>query len=59
MGYSSWNDCGSVVTEAHIKATATAMIESGLAAKGCARSAFSVLPLLLPSSALPSSAGRL
>ena len=22
MGYSSWNDCGSVVTEAHIKATA-------------------------------------
>jgi alpha-galactosidase len=34
MGYSSWNDCGSVVTEAHIKATASYMISSGLAAKG-------------------------
>ena len=34
MGYSSWNDCGSVVTEEHIKATATYMISSGLAAKG-------------------------
>lgn len=34
MGYSSWNDCGSVVTEAHIKATAQYMISSGLAAKG-------------------------
>ena len=35
MGYSSWNDCGSVVTEAHIKATANYMISSGLAAKVC------------------------
>ena len=34
MGYSSWNDCGSVVTEEHLKATATYMISSGLAAKG-------------------------
>ena len=34
MGYSSWNDCGSVVTEAHIKATASYMVSSGLAAKG-------------------------
>lgn len=34
MGYSSWNDCGSVVTEEHIKATAEYMISSGLAAKG-------------------------
>jgi alpha-galactosidase len=34
MGYSSWNDCGSVVTEEHIKSTATYMIQSGLAAKG-------------------------
>ena len=34
MGYSSWNDCGSVVSEEHIKATAKYMIKSGLAAKG-------------------------
>ena len=37
MGYSSWNDCGSVVTEEHIKATAEYMISSGLAAKGFVR----------------------
>lgn len=34
MGYSSWNDCGSVVSEDHIKATASYIISSGLAAKG-------------------------
>ena len=33
MGYSSWNDCGSVVTEDHIKATASYMISSGLAVR--------------------------
>jgi alpha-galactosidase len=34
MGYSSWNDVGSVVTEAHIKATASYFVSSGLADKG-------------------------
>jgi len=34
MGYSSWNDCGSVVSEDHIKAVAQYMISSGLAEKG-------------------------
>eukprot|EP00931_Biecheleriopsis_adriatica_P054402 TRINITY_DN32000_c0_g1_i1.p1 TRINITY_DN32000_c0_g1~~TRINITY_DN32000_c0_g1_i1.p1 ORF type:complete len:456 (-),score=61.70 TRINITY_DN32000_c0_g1_i1:46-1413(-) len=34
MGYSSWNDCGSVVSEDHVKAIAEYMISSGLAAKG-------------------------
>ena len=34
MGYSSSNDCGSVVTDAYIKATASYMISSGFAAKG-------------------------
>ena len=34
MGYSSWNDCASEVTEKRIKAVATHMITTGLAAKG-------------------------
>ena len=34
MGYSSWNDCASNVTEARIKQTAQALIRTGLAAKG-------------------------
>ena len=33
MGYSSWNDCASNVTEARIKQTALALIKTGLAAK--------------------------
>ena len=33
MGYSSWNDCASAVTEEHIKATASYMISSGLAVR--------------------------
>ena len=34
MGYSSWNDCASEITEARIKNVTTALIRSGLAAKG-------------------------
>lgn len=34
MGYSSWNDCASEVTEARIKATTLALIKTGLASKG-------------------------
>ena len=34
MGYSSWNDCGSYVTEEHIVATAEYMQRSGLQALG-------------------------
>ena len=34
MGYSSWNDCASEVTEARIKQVTKHMISTGLAAKG-------------------------
>jgi hypothetical protein len=34
MGYSSWNDCSSDVTEAHIKNITQFLLSSGLAAKG-------------------------
>ena len=34
MGYSSWNDCASEITEARIKNVTRALIDSGLAAKG-------------------------
>ena len=34
MGYSSWNDCASEITEARIKNVTTALISTGLAAKG-------------------------
>ena len=34
MGYSSWNDCASEVTEARIKKVTRALIDTGLAAKG-------------------------
>ena len=34
MGYSSWNDCASQVTEERIKNITTHLIQSGLAAKG-------------------------
>ena len=34
MGYSSWNDCASQITEARIKNVTLALISSGLAAKG-------------------------
>ena len=34
MGYSSWNDCASEITEARVKNITRAMISTGLAAKG-------------------------
>ena len=34
MGYSSWNDCASEITEARVKNITLAMISTGLAAKG-------------------------
>jgi len=34
MGYSSWNDCASEVTEARIRRVARALVNTGLAAKG-------------------------
>ena len=34
MGYSSWNDCASEITEERIKNVTTALISTGLAAKG-------------------------
>ena len=34
MGYSSWNDCASEVTEERIKNVTRALISTGLAAKG-------------------------
>jgi hypothetical protein len=34
MGYSSWNDCASEITEARIKNVTTTLISTGLAAKG-------------------------
>merc|ERR1711907_144425 len=34
MGYSSWNDCASQITEARIRNVTRHMIETGLAAKG-------------------------
>jgi len=34
MGYSSWNDCASEITEARIKNITLALISTGLAAKG-------------------------
>ena len=34
MGYSSWNDCASEVTEVRIKRVTKALIDTGLAAKG-------------------------
>jgi alpha-galactosidase len=34
MGYSSWNDCVSEITEARIKSMTRALIDTGLAAKG-------------------------
>ena len=34
MGYSSWNDCASEITAARIKNITTALISTGLAAKG-------------------------
>ena len=34
MGYSSWNDCASEITEERIKNVTTALINTGLAAKG-------------------------
>ena len=34
MGYSSWNDCASEVTEARIRRVTKAFIDTGLAAKG-------------------------
>ena len=34
MGYSSWNDCASEVTEERIKNITTHLISTGLAAKG-------------------------
>ena len=34
MGYCSWNDCASEVTEERIKRVTRALIDSGLAAKG-------------------------
>ena len=34
MGYSSWNDCASEITEARIKNITKALISTGLAAKG-------------------------
>jgi hypothetical protein len=37
MGYSSWNDCASEITEERIKNVTTALIETGLAAKGYVR----------------------
>ena len=37
MGYSSWNDCASEITEERIKNVTTALIKTGLAAKGYVR----------------------
>jgi len=34
MGYSSWNDCASEITEARVKQVTKAFIDTGLAAKG-------------------------
>jgi len=34
MGYSSWNDCASEITEERIKNVTSALIATGLAAKG-------------------------
>ena len=34
MGYSSWNDCASAVTERRIKNVTRQLIDKGLAAKG-------------------------
>ena len=34
MGYNSWNDCASNVSETHIKSVARGLITTGLAAKG-------------------------
>jgi hypothetical protein len=34
MGYSSWNDVGSAVTEDHIKSVAQGFVQKGFAAKG-------------------------
>jgi len=34
MGYSSWNDCASEITEARVKNITAALISTGLAAKG-------------------------